>query len=124
MPPMTLSTLLQLLLALGLLNVWVLRASRGTSYRGGGAGSLKEEFAAYGLPAWFFYLVGVLKVGSALLLLAGPWVPAVVLPAAVVVVVLMLGALAMHAKVKDPPIRSLPALLMLVMSSALAVLRS
>ena len=33
--------------------------------------------------------------------------------------VLMVGALAMHAKVGDPPIKSLPALLMLLMSTTL-----
>jgi hypothetical protein len=38
------------------------------------------------------------------------------------VVLLMLGALAMHLKVKDPPLKSLPAFLMLAMSAALLIL--
>lgn len=121
MPPY-LATVLQLLLGLGLLNVWLLRARSPSAYRGADARSLEQEFAAYGLSGWFFYLVGFLKIGSALLLLAGIWIPSLVLPAAGVVVVLMLGALAMHAKVKDPLIKSLPAFVMLVLSAGLCAL--
>jgi hypothetical protein len=43
----------QIVIALGLLNVWLLRAKRPTAYRGGDAQNMKEEFEAYGLPAWF-----------------------------------------------------------------------
>lgn len=118
----SIATVLQVVIALGLLNVWLLRAGSSTSYRGGDAKSLKEEFAAYGLPSAAFYVVGALKIGSAVLLLAGIWVPRLVLPAAATVVVLMLGALAMHVKVGDPPMKSLPAFLMLVSSGALCYL--
>ncbi len=107
---------LQVITALGLLNVWLLRFSQGTSYRGGGAGTLLEEFAAYGLPTWFAYVIGVLKVGSAIALLAGLWLPALVFPAAALVGVLMVGALAMHAKIRDPLTKSLPALAMVAMA--------
>jgi uncharacterized membrane protein YphA (DoxX/SURF4 family) len=118
----TVFLVLQVIVGLGLLNVWLIRSRSATSYRGGDSRSLKEEFAAYGLPEWFLYLVGALKIGSAILLLVGIWYEPVVLPAAAVVVVLMLGALAMHVKVKDPAIKSLPAFLMLVMSAALCAL--
>ena len=74
-----------------------------------------EEFAAYGLPAWFAYVIGALKVGSALALIAGIWRPAVVLPAAALISILMLGALAMHARIRDPLKKFLPALGMLVL---------
>ena len=33
-----------------------------TSFRPGGATNLKEEFEAYGLPAWVWKTVGPLKV--------------------------------------------------------------
>jgi hypothetical protein len=64
MPSFSIASVLQAVVALGLLNVWLLRAASPTRYRGGEAQSLKEEFSAYGLPTWFFFLVGVLKVGS------------------------------------------------------------
>jgi hypothetical protein len=111
----TIGTVLQVVVALGLLNVWILRFNKSTQYRGGNAKNLKEEFAAYGLPSWFVYVVGALKIGSALALLAGVWFPALVFPAAALVVLLMLGALAMHLKVGDPVVKSLPAGLMFLM---------
>ena len=117
------STTLQVIVALGLLIVWLVRARASTAYRGGSAQSLKEEFATYGLPEWSFYVVGALKIGSALLLLVGIWVPGLIRLPALIVAVLMVGALAMHAKAKDAPIKYLPALLMLVMSVAIYVLQ-
>lgn len=120
--PFSISTLLQGVVAVGLLNVWLLRAGSATSYRGGDARSLREEFEAYGLPDFFFYLIGALKIGSAFLLIAGVWIDALVLPSAALVAVLMLGALVMHVKVNDPLVKSLPAFLMLLMSGGLLVL--
>ena len=78
-----------------------------------------EEFAAYGLPAWFCYVVGFLKVTSAICLLAGLLYPWLVLPAAVVVAVLMAGAIAMHVKVSDPLKKYLPALSMLLLCAVI-----
>ena len=111
--------ILQVVVALGLLNVWLLRSGRGTSYRGGNAQSMREEFAVYGLPGWAMYGVGGLKIVAALGLLAGIWVHTLVFPAAAVVAGLMVGALAMHLKVRDPLVKSLPAFLVLVMCGAI-----
>jgi len=61
----------QVVIGFGILNVWILRSKRPTSYRSKQATSLKEEFAAYGLPSWFIYLVGAIKIPAALALLAG-----------------------------------------------------
>jgi hypothetical protein len=106
----------QLIVGLGLLNVWLLRFNKPTRYRGGNATSMLEEFATYGLPRWFCYLVGFLKLAGALGLLTGLMVPQLVLPSATLVAILMTGAVAMHLKVKDPAIKSLPALSVLVLS--------
>ena len=122
MSSFVISTVLQVVVALGLLNVWLVRAGASTAYRGGSAQSLREEFAAYGLPDWTCYVVGFLKVTSAVLLIAGIWIPALIVPPAAIVAVLMIGALAMHAKVRDPLTKSLPAFLMLVMSVAILLL--
>jgi len=115
----TVMVVLQVAAALGLLNVWLMRFGQSTSYRGGGARNMVEEFAAYGLPAWFSYLIGALKIGAALALIAGIWRPALVLPAASLVCILMLGALAMHGKIGDAVKKSLPALGMLVLCAAI-----
>jgi hypothetical protein len=65
-------------------------------------------------------LVGALKLLLAAALIAGIWVPDLTLPAALGMAVLMLGAIAMHLKVKDPARRSLPALCMLLLSLVVA----
>ena len=111
----TLVQVCQIIVGCGLLNVWLLRFNKATAYRGATAVNMLEEFAAYGLPAWSCYLVGFLKVASAFALLAGLMYPALVLPAAVVVAVLMAGAVAMHLKVGDPFKKSLPALSVLIL---------
>ncbi len=115
------STLLQVVVALGLYNVWLVRARRATSYRGGASKTLREEFKAYGLSDTVFRLVGALKIGCATLLLAGLAIPALTAPAAAVVAGLMVGAIAMHIKAKDPVMKSAPALAMLLMSAWLAL---
>lgn len=108
---------LQVIVAIGLLNVWLLRGKKQTRYRGGEARTLKEEFSVYGLPVWFFYLVGLLKVLSALLLLIGLFFPEVVLFASLIVTFLMLGAVCMHFKVSDPILKAVPASMMMLMST-------
>ena len=112
--------LLKILIALGLINVWVLRFARATEYRGAGAKNMKEEFAVYGLPSWFLYVVGFCKLAISLVLISSLVVTnfSVVwtVYALILLSVLMLGAIGMHLKVKDPMIKMLPALLMLAMS--------
>ena len=83
---------------------------------------MKEEFATYGLPEWSVAVVGTLKILSALGLLVGIFLPILVLPSAALLGVLMLGALAMHLKVKDKPQRSLPALTLLAVCVAILIL--
>jgi hypothetical protein len=113
---------LQLIAGLGILNVWLIRRNQATPYRGKGAANMKEEFAAYGLPAWSVPVIGTLKVFCALGLLAGIFVPVLVLPAAGLLGLLMLGAFAMHLRVKDPISRSVPALLLLGVCVLIVVL--
>ena len=120
---LSLASLLQLIVGLGLLNVWLVRGRSATSYRGGAAQTLQGEFAAYGLPGFAFYLVGALKIGAAVVLIAGVWFALPVRAAAGLVAALMIGAIAMHFKVGDPLMKSLPAALMLAMSAAIVALR-
>ncbi len=111
----------EILIALGLINVWLLRFSRTTAYRGGGARNMKEEFATYGLPLWSMYVVGFLKLCIALVMIFAVFAPYTISIlgnfALGLLVILMLGAIFMHIKVKDPVIKMLPALCMLLMAT-------
>jgi len=122
MPLISIPSVLQIIAGLGLLNVWLVRAASATAYRGGAAKTLKEEFAAYGLPNAAMYVVGALKIAAGVILIAGLWMPLPVTIAAGVVAVLMVGALAMHLKVGDQPVKFLPAALMLAMCIAIVML--
>jgi hypothetical protein len=122
MPLISIPTVLQVIVGLGLLNVWLIRAASATAYRGGAAKTLKEEFAAYGLPNAAMYVVGALKITAGVILIAGVFMPLPVTIAAGVVAVLMVGALAMHLKVGDQPVKFLPAALMLAMCIAIVML--
>jgi uncharacterized membrane protein YphA (DoxX/SURF4 family) len=108
-------TAAHLIVGLGILNVWLIRNQKATSYRGGSATSLKAEFATYGLPTAVFYLIGALKITAALALLIGIAVPQFIAPAATVMAILMAGAISMHVKVHDPVQKSLPAVIMLLL---------
>jgi hypothetical protein len=123
MQPIDLAAVLQVVLALGLINVWLVRPGQATAYRGGTATNLRQEFATYGLSDSVFYLVGALKLSAAAALLAALWVPDLALPASSLLAALMLGALAMHIKVRDPLLKSVPALAMLAMATTLAVVK-
>lgn len=112
----------QLIVAFGILNVWLLRFHKATAYRAKAAGNMREEFAAYGLPVWFMWVVGGLKVIFALSLLAGFWLPQLIRPAAIGLAILMIGAIGMHFKVGDPWKKAVPAAIMLVLSLLVAIL--
>lgn len=105
----------QTIIALGIYNVWILRFGKSTNWRGGNAKNMREEFAAYGLPAWFMVLIGALKLSLATLLLFGIWFSNLTTPAAVGMAVLMSGAVAMHLKVKDPLKKALPSVSVLAL---------
>lgn len=119
----TYARILEVIVGMGLLNVWLLRARSSTAYRGGSAQTLRQEFDTYGLPAAALYIVGTLKVLAGVILLAALWLPMPARLAATVVAGLMVGALLMHAKAKDPARKSVPAAVMLVMCVGIVVLR-
>jgi hypothetical protein len=114
--------LLQLITGLGILNVWILRYNQGTAYRGGTAADMKAEFANYGLPNWSVYLIGGLKITAALALILGIYFESLIIPFASLLGLLMVGALLMHLKVKDPFKKMIPALVMLVLCISIIAL--
>jgi hypothetical protein len=110
----TFKIIFQLIVGLGILNVWLLRFNKKTTYRGGEAANMKDEFKAYGLSENLVYIVGFIKVSLALMLLAGIWLKMLVDPAAIGMAVMMLGAITMHLKIKDSLKQTLPAIILLV----------
>tara|TARA_A100000164_G_scaffold337965_1_gene331887 strand:- start:153 stop:521 length:369 start_codon:yes stop_codon:yes gene_type:complete len=112
---MELILILQLLISIGLINVWFFRFNKATEFRGGNAKNMREEFQAYGLPAWSMYLVGAAKVVIAILLIVSIWFKELLVYNLLALAVLMIAAVLMHIKVKDPIKKSYPALSILFM---------
>lgn len=110
------SDLISLFIGISIYNVWILRFGKSTPWRGGASQNMKEEFVGYGLPEWSMYVVGGLKLIAATILILGIWYPQLSNPAAIVIAVLMGGAIAMHIRINDPIKRSLPAFIFLILS--------
>ena len=110
-----LTIILNLIIAVTLLNVWLIRFNKPTMYRGGDSNSMADEFSTYGLPKWFMYVIGFMKVIIAILLIVGIWVTALNFYCYISLCVLMIGAIIMHLKVKDQIIKSVPALSILTL---------
>lgn len=116
--------ILQLIIGLGILNVWLIRFGKPSDWRGGESQNMKQEFDVYGLPDWAVYAVGFFKILFAVMLIAGVLLPALTLLASIGMAVLMLGAVVMHVKVGDSPKKSIPAATLLVLSLLVALLHS
>lgn len=117
-----LAIIIKLVIGLSVLNVWLLRANKTTQWRGGKANSLKEEFKAYGLSEPIMKIVGAVKIVLSLLIIISIFYQPLVLVGATGMAIMMMGAIFMHAKIKDPVVRSLPAFIFLVLSIALLVI--
>lgn len=113
---------LKLIVGISILNVWLLRFSKKSPFRGGEASNMKEEFAAYNLPENFMLLIGVSKVSLAVGLIASIWFSQLEFYCAIGIAALMLGAVAMHLKIRDPLKKSMPALAFLVLSIIIVLL--
>lgn len=108
--------LLQLIVGLSILNVWCIRYNWKTAYRGCQAESLKEEFIVYGLPVWSFYVIGAIKIGASALLVTGIYLPILVFPAAMILAIMMSGAVMMHVLVGDGFKKIIPAFTILMLN--------
>jgi hypothetical protein len=113
---------LKLIVGLSILNVWLLRSKNPSQFRGGTAKTIAEEFELYGLPSWFMYVTGAIKVGFAILLLISIYYPDLTSIAAYGICFMMLGAIFMHMKISDPLMKSFPAFTFLVLSLLIVLL--
>ena len=110
--------LFRLAVGLGLLYVWLVRLSKPSPYRGGAANV--EEFSEYGLPQRFVWIVGGLKVAAAVALILSIFLPWLTLPSAALISVLMAGAIVMHFRIHDRPLKIMPAATLLVLTLVVA----
>ncbi|WP_127845685.1 DoxX family protein [Psychroflexus aestuariivivens] len=115
----TLILILKIIIALGIINVWIFRFNKPTEWRGGEAQNMNDEFLKYGLPTWFVPVIGFLKIGFATILVLSIWNPEIAIIGATGMAILMIGAIGMHIKIGDSIKRSVPAFLMLVMSAVI-----
>ena len=108
-----LSKILSVIVGLTVINVWLFRSGKSTSYRGGDANSLMEEFVVYGLGDYSL-TIGVIKVGLAILLILSLYLQKLRLISASGIGIMMLVAIYMHFSVGDELIKSMPASVMLL----------
>tara|TARA_B100000900_G_scaffold367670_1_gene344324 strand:+ start:757 stop:1134 length:378 start_codon:yes stop_codon:yes gene_type:complete len=107
-----LSKILSAVVGLTVINVWLFRSNRSTSYRGGDATSLLEEFQVYGLEDYFL-IIGIIKVSLAIMLLLSLYFKKLSFFASSGIGIMMLVAVYMHVNVGDELIKSMPASVML-----------
>ena len=108
-----LSNILSLIVGFTVVNVWLFRSNKSTSYRGGDASSLLEEFEVYGLGD-YFYIIGFIKVSLAILLILSIYFNKLKLISSLGIAIMMIVAIYMHFSVGDELIKSMPASVMLV----------
>lgn len=107
------SKVLSAIVGLTVINVWLFRSGKSTSYRGGNASNLMEEFEVYGLGD-FFLTIGIIKVSLAVLLLLSIYFNKLRLISSLGIGIMMLVAVYMHFSVGDELIKSMPASVMLL----------
>ena len=113
--------ILVLFVSITVLNVWLIRFNNATIYRGGDAANMLEEFIVYGFDKSFLYLIGALKISAALGLIIGLFYKKLIVPCALIIVVLMVGAVVMHFRVSDEIHKFIPAGLMLLCSVSIVI---
>jgi len=109
----TLSNILSLIVGFTVINVWLFRFDKSTSYRGGDASNLIEEFEVYGLGDYFF-IIGFIKVSLAILLILSIYFKKLKLISAIGIGLMMIVAIFMHLSIGDELIKSMPAFVMLI----------
>tara|TARA_B100000700_G_scaffold146121_1_gene162597 strand:+ start:1340 stop:1717 length:378 start_codon:yes stop_codon:yes gene_type:complete len=108
-----LSKILSIVVGLTVINVWLFRSDKSTSYRGGDANSLMEEFVVYGLGDYFL-TIGIIKVGLAVLLILSLYYKKLRMFSALGIGLMMIVAIYMHFSIGDELIKSMPASIMLL----------
>lgn len=103
-------SLTQLVLALSVAYVWVFRYD-----------NVVKEFKQFGLNDLTRNFVGATKIALATLLVTGIWYPSLVLIPSVLMALFMISAQYFHFKIKNPFIKHLPSLILLVLCAIIVL---
>jgi hypothetical protein len=105
-----LSSLAQIVLAFSVAFVWIFRYH-----------NVVKEFIQFGLNDLTRNFVGVTKIALATLLVAGIWYPSLVQIPSVIMGMFMISAQYFHFKIKNPFIKHLPSLILLILCAVIAL---
>lgn len=103
-------SLMQITLGLSVAYVWVFRFH-----------NVVAEFKQFGLSDLTRNMVGASKIALATLLIAGIWYSSLVQISAVIMGLFMIGAQYFHFQIKNPFIKRLPSLILLILSAIIAL---
>ena len=109
----TILKILIVVVSVTVITAWTYNINLDTTFRGGDATNMIEEFEAYGLNQTTMVVVGIFKVSCAIMLLFGLKYRKLILPAAGVMALFMIAAVYFHFSISDPIIPTAPSLLML-----------
>lgn len=101
-------TIAQLIIAISVYYVWVFRFH-----------NVIKEFEAFGLSDLIRNIVGASKISIATLLIVGIWHSSFILISSVLMGLFMIAAQYFHFKVKNPFIKHLPSLILLILCAFL-----
>jgi len=118
---MTLILFLQLSIPIVILSVWLFRANKKTTFRGGNSDTLKEEFKFYGLSSSIFYIIGFIKIALSIILFASIWNEILLLYSSLGLAMLMLGATIFHLKSRDSIKKTSPSFVLFILNLFMAV---
>lgn len=100
----------QMVVALSVAYVWIFRYD-----------NVVKEFKQFGLSDLTRNFVGVSKIALATLLIVGIWYSSLVQIPAIIMGVFMLAAQYFHFKIKNPFIKHLPSLILLILCAIIAI---
>jgi hypothetical protein len=109
----TLSNCAQIIIALSICYVWIVRFD-----------NIVKEFKQYGISNLVRNLVGATKIALSTLLVTGIWYESLVFIPAIFMAFLMVCAQIAHFKAKNPWVKFVPSLLLLILSLFVAGVHS
>ena len=103
-------SLTQVILGLSVVYVWVFRFD-----------NVVKEFKQFGLNDLTRNFVGAFKIALATLIIAGIWHSSLVQIPSIIMGLFMIAAQYFHFKIKNPFIKHLPSLILLILSAIIAI---